>query len=304
MQQECAEFLKITDVSRHIDATLGLGGHARYFFEKKSNLKMIGIDQDPYAQEIAKKVLFPWANQLEIFSSNFENIGELSSFAPQSILFDIGVSSLQFDMAERGFSFRFEAPLDMRMDPKSSLTAEIIVNTFSEQDLYSILKDYGEEPDAKRITSAIVQQRKINSFSTTFELAECIVRAKPYFRERNKNSGGHPAVLSFQALRIAVNRELEVLEKALHQAIQILEPKGRIAVLSFHSLEDRIVKQVFSSYFQKEKKQKYENSSILKTPSSGVFLFPIFKKPIIARAEEIAFNPRARSAKLRVVEKI
>lgn len=299
---ECAEYLKIKNISRHIDATLGLGGHAEYFLQINHNLSLWGIDQDPYAQEQAKKRLEIFGDRFQLLASNFEKIKTLTSFSPQSILFDIGVSSLQFDMPERGFSFRFKAPLDMRMNPNDSLTAEIIVNTYSEADLCKIFHMYGEEPDAKLIARTIVAQRKIAPFKTTTELSECITSVKPYFFARGKNGGGHPASLCFQALRIAVNREIEVLEKALHDAIEILEPKGRIAVITFHSLEDRVVKHIFASYARKEKKQKYA-SVIQENPTEDIVLDILTKKPIPPSHDEIIANPRSRSAKLRVVEK-
>ncbi len=302
MPKECADLLCIPKVSRHIDATLGLGGHAAFFFTQNPQLQIIGIDQDPYAREKASEILSPWKGLHQIVDANFSQIGELSEFHPQSILFDIGVSSLQFDMPERGFSFRFDAPLDMRMNPAQSLTAETIVNEYSVEDLFFIFKTYGEEPEARKIANAIVVSRTRARITSTFQLAACVASAKSSFPYRYKNAGGHPAALTFQALRIAVNAELDVLEKALHEAIRILEVGGRIAVITFHSLEDRIVKTVFASYFQKEKKQKYAQHAAV--AFSGSILAPITKKPMEPSNEEKTSNPRSRSAKLRVVEKI
>jgi 16S rRNA (cytosine1402-N4)-methyltransferase len=302
MPQECADLLRIPNVDRHIDATLGLAGHALFFLTKNPQLQIIGIDQDPYARKKATEILSPSNNKFRIVDMNFSQIGEFEDFSPQSILFDIGVSSLQFDMPERGFSFRFDAPLDMRMNPLQTLTAETIVNEYSEEDLLHILKNYGEEPEARKIAHAIILNRSHGRISSTHQLANCVAQAKTPFSHRHKNAGGHVATLTFQALRIAVNSELEVLEKALHEAIRILEIGGRIAVITFHSLEDRIVKHVFSSYFQKEKRQKYGQNISLSLDHP--VLVSITKKPLEPTQEEKTSNPRSRSAKLRVVEKI
>lgn len=305
MKKECAQYLRIPSVSRHIDATLGLGGHAEYFFHCNPSIHIIGIDQDPYAISIAQKRLEPFGDRFQLYAQNFEHIANCKDFAPQSILFDLGVSSLQFDMPERGFSFRFDAPLDMRMDPSSEITAEIIVNEYDMAKLETIFREYGEEPYSKKVAQAIIVARTKSRITTTTQLAECIAQAKPKFWNRSTNAGGHPAVLCFQALRIAVNREMEVLSTALQNAIDILEMGGRIAVISFHSLEDRIVKQVFASFARKEKKQKYiPEGSEKKESEHGFFLESLCKKPLMATEDEVAQNPRARSARLRVVEKV
>lgn len=289
---------------RYIDATLGLGGHTKYFLEQNNKLKVIGFDQDPFAREQAVKNLKEYKDRFSIIPKNFEHIKSQKDFAPQAILFDIGVSSLQFDTPERGFSFRFSAPLDMRMNPETELTAEEIINTWGEKDLEKIFIEYGEESWGRKIAEKIVERRQEKKFTTTDELADFIGTIKPFKKKRGSNQGGHPAALVFQALRIAVNAELKVLEHALHDAIDILAPDGRLAVISFHSLEDRIVKNIFDSYIPKGKKQKYpskEERSVPKQKDEIFYLEKTSKKPILPSKEEINANPRSRSAKMRCV---
>ncbi len=307
--EESKKILDISSRKKYIDCTLGLGGHTFSFLKENSQLCVKGFDHDISAREKAKERLeqFIEEGRMEIIPKNFENIQEQENFFPDSIFFDIGVSSLQFDTPDRGFSFRFEAPLDMRMNTDDFLTAEIIVNTWSEEKLEKIFLEYGEESWGKHIAKKICEDREKTPFKTTTQLAEFIARIKPFEKDREKNSGGHPAVLVFQALRIAVNRELEVLEKALHAAIKILAPEGRIAVITFHSLEDKIVKNIFAFYEQKGKKQKYPKKEEEKKNSSreniSFFLEKINKKPIIPSSEEVLKNPRSRSAKLRGIIK-
>jgi len=299
--QESAEFLDIKNSQYHIDATLGMGGHVEYFFSQNKNLHVLGFDQDENARKIAKKRLntFIVNNQLKIIPENFKKLKEIcleKKFKPTSLLFDIGVSSLQFDDGDRGFSFRFDAPLDMRMNQSDTLTAKEIINNWTQEELQNIFYVYGEEKHAYLITKKIVQQREIKQFETTVELAEFIVSIKPFSKKKI-----HPAALVFQALRIAVNKELEVLETAVHQAVEILQKGGRLAIITFHSLEDRIVKNVLDQYISKEKVNKYKNNENLE---SRFCLKKINKKPIIPSKKEQDENSRSRSAKMRVVEKI
>lgn len=298
---ESFNLLNIESSLRHIDATLGMGGHAKYFLSKNKNLHLKGFDQDLFARNIAKDNLKIYENRLEIISSNFSNILSEKEFKPTSILFDIGVSSLQLDDEKRGFSFRFDSPLDMRMNPYNNLTAEIIVNEWSSSDLCKLFTDYGEEKKAFVLANKIVEQRKIKSFKTTKDLSLFIEKVK-YKKNKSLNEGGNPSALVFQALRIAVNDELNILKKALHDAIKILQKGGRLGVITFHSLEDRIVKNCFNEYISKEKINKYsKDKSFI---DSKYCLKKINKKPTIPSENEILKNPRSRSAKLRIVEKI
>ncbi len=283
-----------------------MGGHVEYFFSLNKHLQVLGFDQDENARKIAGERLenFIEKKQFTIIPENFKKLEEIctnKNFTPTSILFDIGVSSLQFDDGERGFSFRFEAPLDMRMNQNDTLTAKEIINTWSQEKLQHIFYTYGEEKHAYLITKKIIQRREKQLFETTTELAEFIVSIKPFSKKTI-----HPAALVFQALRITVNKELEVLETAVHQAVALLQKGGRLAIITFHSLEDRIVKNVLDTYISKEKINKYQQNSTTdaSTANPKLCLKKISKKPIIPSQHEQSENPRSRSAKMRVVEKI
>lgn len=284
-----------------VDGTLGAGGHSLGILEAHPELRtLIGIDQDPVAMEIAGKRLEKHSPILRIIHGNFAELKKILKSQNIShvdgILLDLGVSSMQFDMAEKGFSFMREGPLDMRMDPSRELTAADIVNTWSEHELGRIFREYGEEKQWRAAARTIVAARSKSSISTTLELAEVL---RPIFFWKKK--GINPLTLIFQALRIAVNNELEVIEKVIPDAIEMLSPGGRLAIISFHSLEDRIVKNAFRFAAS----DKYDTSGI-----AGVFLDKdpivrmITRKPIGPTDEEIEKNPRCRSAKLRVVEKL
>lgn len=260
----------------YLDATIGGGGHSELILSTAADVKVAAIDQDAQALKAAQERLATYGDRVTFYHSNFAH------YNPQGqqfdgILADLGVSSAQFDIPERGFSFRHEATLDMRMDQRQDLTAAQIINTWDEAKLADIFYTYGEERLSRRIARRIVERRP---FATTTALAEaiaqCVPRAYRYGRI-------HPATRVFQALRIAVNRELEVLEALLEQAPHWLKPAGRIAIISFHSLEDRIVKH------------RLKESPLLQV---------LTKKPIIPDEAEIAANPRARSAKLRVAERL
>ncbi len=263
-------------LSVFFDGTLGAGGHARAILEAHPEIeRYIGCDRDPKAHELSAKNLVPWLGKVELVRGSYaEKVAEVEGCI-DGFLLDIGVSSMQLRCEERGFSFKGDAPLDMRMDPEGELTAEAIVNRYSEEKLAHIFAEYGEERRARRIAKAIVEARKKKRVRTTGELVEII---KPVATRGRL----HPATLVFQALRIAVNDELGQLEKGLDAAIQKLCPGGRIVVISFHSLEDRIVKNHF-----RDAKGK---------------LKVLTKKPMIPSAEEIRANPRSRSSKLRAGE--
>lgn len=301
--EEVIHFLRPKESHVYIDATLGLGGHTKAMLSENPSLQVIAFDQDPFAMEKAKEILSPWKNQITFFLENFEHLPkriEEEKIQPDAILLDIGVSSLHLDDETRGFSFRNDGPLDMRMDPKNPLTAEILIAKKSEEDLAKIFADFGEETHSRLIAKKIVEDRKKTPFTSTKQLAEFIERITSPFTQRV--GGGHPAAQAFQALRIAVNRELEVLESTLQKAVHLLAPGGRLAVISFHSLEDKIVKILFQSLSLREKKQKYP--SLQSKTSNPQENFKILtKKPILPSPQEQEHNPRARSARLRVIEK-
>ncbi|MEI8364926.1 MAG: 16S rRNA (cytosine(1402)-N(4))-methyltransferase RsmH [Parachlamydiaceae bacterium] len=298
---ELLEFFNDRPLKYFVDATLGAGGHSHAFLERHPEIDtLIGIDQDPIARDIAEKRLMPWKDHVKIVAGNFAEIrthlDTLGIRAVDGIIFDLGVSSMQFDIPEKGFSFMRDGPLDMRMDPSHSVTAADIVNTWAEGDLARMFRDYGEEKRWRQAARAIVVARGEKRISTTFDLADILRKAIPFYKK-----GIHPATLVFQALRICVNAELDVLEAALPKAIDLLSPGGRLGVISFHSLEDRIVKNFMR--FAADDKMNTEGIG-------GVFLDKeptvrqITRKPVTPGIEEIRDNPRSRSAKLRVVEKI
>ncbi len=271
----------------YVDATLGLGGHAESLLSRLGpEGRLLGLDLDPESIELARKRLEPWGARFRPVRANFRSLGpvlEAEKFYPLAgALFDLGVSSLHFDSPERGFSFLKEGPLDMRLSPDSPLTAEAIVNRWPVEQLAMLFKEYGEEPHAQRIARAIVARRESRPFCTTTELAALIASVCPRVGSR------HPATRAFMALRIAVNAELENLTRGLEAVLPYLAPGGRIVVISFHSLEDRMVKNVFSS-FVAQGWCRWVGSG-----SRGSALTP--------SEAEISSNPRARSARMRVVE--
>lgn len=284
-----------------VDATLGAGGHSEAFLRAHHEITLlIGIDQDPIAREIAKQRLAPWKERVHIVSGNFSDLKrhltDLNISAIDGIIFDLGVSSMQLDQPEKGFSFMRDGPLDMRMDPTAELTAAQIVNEWSEAELGRVFRDYGEEKYWRRAAGGIIRARQEKPITTTLELAEILKQCLPF----NKKKAIHPATLIFQGLRICVNKELKVIEDVLPVAIDYLVSGGRLGVISFHSLEDRIVKNVL---------RYAADDKISTSGQSGLFLDKeplinlITKKPIAPSDEEIALNPRSRSAKLRVAEK-
>ncbi|MDI3256137.1 MAG: 16S rRNA (cytosine(1402)-N(4))-methyltransferase RsmH [Kyrpidia sp.] len=288
----------------YVDGTLGGGGHARAILDASAPTgRLIGIDQDDEALAAASARLAPYGDRVLIRKGNFRRLKMILQDAGvqdgvDGVLFDVGLSSFQLDEAGRGFSYRLDAPLDMRMDPSGSLTAREIVNTWSEAELIRVIRAYGEERWAPRIASAVVKRRRERPIQTTGELAELVKTAIPAPARRQ---GPHPARRTFQALRIAVNDELGALEEGIHAAIDALCPGGRLAVISFHSLEDRRVKQIFVE----------EAKSCVCPPEAPVCtcghrprLRMLNRKPITAGPEEVRRNPRARSAKLRAAERL
>jgi len=283
----------------YVDCTLGGGGHTKSILENSSkNSKVVAIDQDVQAIEFAKKRLEKYGNKLQIFQDNFRNIDTavyLAGFEKvDRILMDIGVSSNQLDNAKRGFSYRFEARLDMRMDSNLKISAYEVINNFSEKDLADIIYKYGEEPKSRKIAKKIVEYRKIKAIETTTELADIVIKSI------GKSMKRHPAKRTFQAIRIFVNKELEILSETLDKAVKLLGKNGKLLVITFHSLEDRIVKEKF---------REYENPCtcppdipicVCGKQSLGKV---ITKKPIVAKELELAENNRAHSAKLRIFER-
>lgn len=297
---ELLSFFADRSLRYFVDATLGAGGHSEAFLREHPEIEcLIGIDQDPVARTIAQERLSPWKDKVQIIAGNFSGLAgylqEVKLAKVDGIIFDLGVSSMQFDQPEKGFSFMRNGPLDMRMNPHSPLTAAEVVNQWPEGELGRVFRDYGEEKFWRRAAHAIVQARKEKPIEDTFTLADILTQALP---KQKKHI--HPATLIFQALRICVNRELEILEIAIPMAIEALAPGGRLGVISFHSLEDRIVKNAM----------RFAASDKLHTSGiGGMFLDKepqvelVTKKPVTPSDEEIEKNPRSRSAKLRVIEK-
>ena len=283
---------------RYVDGTLGAGGHARGILEACSpDGLLLGLDVDPQALALARETLAPYEGRLHLVqASHISLVAQLAALhwdAVDGIVLDLGASSMQFDDAGRGFSFMQDGPLDMRFGPLALQSAADLVNSLPEKDLADLIFAYGEDRDARKIARAIVQSRPMR---TTRELVAAIERASPRRGDRL-----HPATQTFQALRIAVNDELAAVEKTLPQAVASLKSRGRLAVISFHSLEDRIVKEYFREQSKDLVNPPYER---LYEEERKAVVKQVNKKPISPSAEEIQENPRARSAKLRVVEKI
>ncbi|MCP1101340.1 16S rRNA (cytosine1402-N4)-methyltransferase [Aequitasia blattaphilus] len=299
---ETVDGLNIQADGSYVDGTLGGGGHAFEVCKHLSNKgSIIGIDQDEMAIEAATKRLSTFDGNVIIIRSNYKDmkvvLQERGIYKVDGILLDLGVSSYQLDTPERGFSYREDAPLDMRMDTRQELTARDIVNTYSEMDLYRIIRDYGEDKFAKNIAKNIVKERQNRSIDTTNELTEIIKMSIPM---KIRKKGGHPSKKTFQAIRIELNKELEVLRNTLEDMIDLLNPGGRLCIITFHSLEDRIVKQLF---------RKAENPCtcppdfpicVCGNQSKGKV---ITRKPILPGEEELNENSRSKSAKLRIFER-
>jgi 16S rRNA (cytosine1402-N4)-methyltransferase len=284
-----------------VDCTLGLGGHSESFLKAFENLTVIGIDRDLVALDLAAKRLEGFGSRVNYFHGTYEQIpealAEFGFFEASAILMDLGVSSMQIDSPDRGFAYSFDAPLDMRMDASSGQTAAELIATESEQELTRIFKEYGEERFAKKIASEIVEIRVTSPITSSKQLASIISGVVPFIPGK---SSGHPAKRVFQALRIAVNQELEILESAIPAAINSLAVGGRLLVLAYHSLEDRIVKQAIV-------KASTSSAPIelpFELPEHAPVLKLVIKGAEQATLQEIAANPRSASVRLRVAEKI
>ena len=298
---ECIEGLNIKPDGIYVDGTLGGAGHSYHIAEELTTGRLIGIDRDPVALKAAGEQLSPFADRVTLVHSNFCRMGqvlqELGISGVDGILLDLGVSSPQLDDGSRGFSYMTDAPLDMRMDNGDALSADTVVNTWSYEELKRILYDYGEERYAPAIAAAIVRKREVSPIRTTLELVDVIRSAMPPAALREKQ---HPAKRTFQAIRIAVNDELNSVSKAMDAAIPCLNPGGRLAVITFHSLEDRIVKNAMAAAAKGcICPPEFPVCVCGRKPQVTV----LTRKPIVSGEEELERNPRARSAKLRICEK-
>lgn len=299
---ETIENLNIKPNGIYVDGTLGGGGHSYEIAKLLTTGRLIGIDQDEAAINAAGERLSQFKNNVTIVRSNYSEIKrvltEIGVHKVDGILLDLGVSSYQLDTPERGFSYKEDAPLDMRMDTRNTKTAKDIVNTYSEMELFRIIRDYGEDNFAKNIAKHIVRMREEKPIETTYELTEAIKAAIPMKLRVNT---GHPAKRTFQAIRIELNQELEVLKNTLQDMIELLAPGGRLCIITFHSLEDRIVK---SNFRMNEKPctcpPNFPVCVCGKKPLGKV----ITRKPILPSEQELLENKRAKSSKLRVFEKI
>ncbi|OXM86055.1 16S rRNA (cytosine(1402)-N(4))-methyltransferase RsmH [Paenibacillus rigui] len=309
LKEEAVDGLNMKPNGVYVDCTLGGAGHSSVIASRLNEQGLlVAFDQDDIALNHAQTRLAPYMDRVKLVRSNFREIEQQLRLLPRAvkdgkvqvdgILFDLGVSSPQLDEAERGFSYHHDAELDMRMDQTADLTAREIVNHWSEQDIAKILFEYGEEKFSRRIAAQIVAARAKGPIEKTGELVELIKEGIPAAARR---SGPHPARRSFQALRIAVNDELGAFEEALEQSIRCLAPGGRVSVITFHSLEDRICKQTFAKYL--EKCTCPPDFPMCVCGKKGIVKL-VNRKPIEASPEELEANPRARSAKLRVAEKL
>jgi 16S rRNA (cytosine1402-N4)-methyltransferase len=290
LKREVLEALPLRSPAVYVDCTLGGGGHAEAILDATApDGSLIGIDRDEAAIQRAGERLKRYGTRVRLFHENFKNLGTLLKTqgvrSVDGILMDLGMSTLQLTDSERGFSFQKDGPLDMRMDRRSPMTAAALVNSLPERQLAQILFEYGEERWANRIARVVTEARKKKPITTTLELADLVRRAIPRPAQARRL---HPATKTFQALRIAVNQELDHLAAVLSDAAVLLNPGGRLCVIAFHSLEDRIVKRTFKVLTQAE----------------AAPLRLVTKKPIVPGREEIRMNPRSRSAKLRVVERV
>ena len=300
MLSECIDGLNIKPSGLYVDCTAGGGGHSYAIAERLTDGgKLIAIDRDPAAIQAATQRLAPFSDRVEIVRSNFSALKTvLDGRMVDGVLIDLGISSHQIDTAERGFSYIKDAPLDMRMNPDDPLSAADVVNTYGEEALANLIFQYGEEKFARRIASEIVRARSIAPIRTTLELANLITAAiPPKFREK----GGSPAKRTFQAIRIEVNGELEIIPPVVRDIADVLAPQGRMAIITFHSLEDRLVKQTISEL---TKGCTCPPNFPVCVCGKKPILKAVSRKPILPSPEELSENKRSHSAKLRVAEKL
>lgn len=301
---ETIEGLNIKEDGTYVDGTLGGGGHAFHVCKRLSDKgRFIGIDQDAAAIEAASIRLLPYQDKttIQIVRSNYEKmpyvLEDLGIHGVDGIVLDLGVSSYQLDTPERGFTYREDAPLDMRMDQRQSMTAKDIINDYSEMELYRVIRDYGEEKFAKNIAKHICKARENKVIETTYELNDIIKAAMPI---RARSAGGHPSKRTFQAIRIELNQELTILEQSIEHMIDLLNPGGRICIITFHSLEDRIVKRIFKTNENPCTCPPDFPVCVCGKSSKGKV---VTRKPILPSEVELEENRRSKSAKLRIFEK-
>lgn len=301
MSREVTEILAPVPTGTVVDATVGGGGHARRLLEARPDLRLLGIDRDPAAVAAAREALEPFGTRARIVHGGFEDVAEIVERASEGnvmgILFDLGVSSPQLDLPERGFTYWGDAPLDMRMDSAQALTAEQVVNEYAEEDLARILAGNGEERHARAIAARIVANRPLH---TTGDLVTAVKEAIP---ARARRRGGHPARRTFQAIRMEVNRELPSLAAGLDDAVHLLGPRGRVLVLSYHSLEDRLVKERFVRWAGEDT----DTPPHLPVPPPSrprALVRLLNRRAMRPRPDEVEANPRAESARLRAAEKL
>ncbi len=302
MLDEAIEALNIKEDGIYVDGTLGAAGHSLEIVKKLDTGRLIGIDQDESALLKSEKVLENYLDKVSLVKSNYSNLKDvldnLKIEKVDGILLDLGVSSHQLDEGERGFSYNKNAPLDMRMDQDSNLSAWEVVNHYSKEDLTRILLEYGEENWAKRIAEFIVIEREKKPIDTTLELVTVIKKAIP---KKVRREGHHPGKKTFQAIRIEVNKELDLLRDSIDEMVSVLKPGGRLVIITFHSLEDRIVKEKFK-WLYKDCTCPPEFPQCICNKKREIEI--ITRKPIIPGEKEIEQNPRSRSAKLRIAQKI
>ena len=298
---ESIEGLNIKEDGIYVDCTLGFAGHSSEILKRIKKGHLFAIDKDSDAIKYSEEKLSKIGNNFTIIKSDYHNLKEELNKRDinfvDGFLFDLGVSSYQLDNSERGFSYHYDGPLDMRMDKDSDFSAYDVVNNYSEKDLVRIINDYGEEAFAKSIAHNIVKYRSIKPIETTFELVEIISNSMPMKAKRDK----HPARKTFQAIRIEVNHELDNLESSIRDALSMLKKNGRIAIITFHSLEDRIVKNVFNDFTEIDPRVKGLPEIPVEFQKDYVL---VNKKPIVPLEEELENNNRSRSAKLRIIERI
>ncbi len=300
--EETLDGLNIKPDGLYMDGTLGGGGHSFHIAERLTSGHLYGIDQDADAIKAASERLACYGDKVTIIRDNYVNgvarLKEIGVTGLDGIMLDLGVSSYQLDTAERGFTYKEDAPLDMRMDDRQSLTAKEIVNTYPKAELYRIIRDYGEDNFAKNIAKHICIARQYKEIETTFELNEIIKAAIP---AKIRAKGGHPSKRTFQAIRIECNKELDVLKNSIEEMVDFLNPGGRLAIITFQSLEDRIVKKAFASLQNPCTCPPNIPMCVCGKKSKGAC---VNRKPILPSEEEIEANKRSKSAKLRVFEKI
>jgi len=303
MAREVVELFSAVPGGLIVDCTVGGGGHSAVLLDARPDVHLLGLDRDADAVEAARSRLARFGDRVQVVHGRFEQLGGLverhgEGEQAMGILMDLGVSSAQLDRPERGFSYRFDAPLDMRMDAKQALTATEVVNSYDEAQLAAVISQYGEERFARRIAHAIVAARPVR---TTRELAEIVRDAIPAATRRR---GPHPARRTFQAIRMEVNRELPNLADGLDESVHVVGPNGRVLVLAYHSLEDRMVKETFGRWAGDDAARAVPAKLPVPPPRSNALVRVLTRKPLRPSADEIAANPRAESARLRAVERL